>query len=83
VVQEAFSAHYRPAIIEAHATRFFVKGSVMTVDAERANLLKVKLALAEKYESLARQAKGKTKQKKFLYDAGRYRRAAATLMAPK
>ena len=55
----------------------------MTAQRDRANLLQVKLALAEKYESLARQAKGKTKQKKFLYDAGRYRRAAKTLMAPK
>jgi hypothetical protein len=72
-----------PTAIIASGVGSIEEGRDMASERERTNLIEVKLALAKKYESLARQASGKPKQKKFLYDAGRYRRAAQMLMAGK
>jgi hypothetical protein len=44
-------------------------------------LVDVKLALAAKYESLARQSGSKPRQKRYLLRAERYRGQAATLQA--
>jgi hypothetical protein len=44
-------------------------------------LVDVKLALAAKYESLARQTKSQPRQKTYLLRALRYRGQAATLQA--
>ena len=49
----------------------------MTKAAERKNLLEVKQALAAKYESLAKVASSKVKQRSFLRNAEKYRRQAA------
>lgn len=48
---------------------------------KKPTLVEVKLALAEKYESLARQSGSKPRQKRYLLRAERYRGQAATLQA--
>jgi hypothetical protein len=47
--------------------------------AAKRTLVDVKLALAEKYESLAKQTKSQPRQKTYLLRAQRYRGQAATL----
>lgn len=48
---------------------------------KKPTLVEVKLALADKYESLARQSGSKPRQKRYLLRADRYRGQAATLQA--
>lgn len=49
--------------------------------ANKRTLVDVKLALAAKYESLARQTKSRPRQKTYLLRAERYRGQVATLKA--
>ena len=51
----------------------------MSKSATKENLQKVKLALAAKYESLARISGSVVKQRQFLHNAERYRQQAARL----
>ncbi|HVA51628.1 MAG TPA: hypothetical protein VNH11_35130 [Pirellulales bacterium] len=48
---------------------------------KKKTLVEVKLALAEKYESLAKQSGSKPRQKRYLHRAERYRGQAATLQS--
>ena len=51
----------------------------MTQREDHAKLAKVKLAMAEKYENLARLSGSKPQQRVYLNRAGKYRRQAADL----
>ena len=51
----------------------------MTKTADRENLVAVKQALAAKYESLAKVASSKVKQRSFLHNAEKYRQQATRL----
>jgi hypothetical protein len=51
----------------------------MSKTSDKENLQKVKLALAAKYESLARISGSVGKKKEFLHNADRYRQQAARL----
>jgi hypothetical protein len=51
----------------------------MTTNRERENLVRVKTALAAKYESLARISNSRPKQAKWQRLASKYRRQAARL----
>jgi hypothetical protein len=53
----------------------------MTRHSERENLKRVKLALADKYESLANRASSRVKREQFLHMVERYRRQATTFVA--
>lgn len=48
---------------------------------KKPTLVEVKLALSEKYESLARQSGSKPRRQRYLLRAERYRGQAATLQA--
>ncbi len=54
----------------------------MTLQQDRANLRDVKLALAKKYEHLAKVVKSKPRQKKWLHQAEKFRRQAEDLTHP-
>jgi len=52
----------------------------MDAKSEPANLAKTKIALAEKYDKLADEARSKPKKMQFMHKAERYRRQAALLL---
>ena len=51
----------------------------MTKVSDRKNLVAVKVALADKYQSLAKCAKSKGKQQEYLHNADKYRAQAVKL----
>lgn len=51
----------------------------MTLQQDRAKLVQVKLALAAKYENLAKVVKSKPRQKTWLHQAEKFRRQAKDL----
>ena len=55
----------------------------MTMQQDRAKLIQVKLALAAKYENLAKVVKSKPRQKTWLHQAEKFRRQAQDLLAGK
>lgn len=65
----------RPGVL----TEMYLKKSKMAKP--KKSLVEVKLALAEKYESLAKQSGSKPKQKRWFLRAERYRGQAAVLKA--
>ena len=55
------------------------KEVTMTMIVDRKNLATVKLALADKYETLARSAKSQVKQSTFSHKAKKYRKQATEM----